>query len=98
LPSISGRLNLPINPKALHICSSREALAKVAIPHEVAAQSKKYPAALRPQIKRAPWTPEEDATLLKMRNEGCSWGDIHAALLHQSKGTIQVRYSTKLKR
>jgi hypothetical protein len=98
LPCISGQLNLPINPEALDICSSREAPAKAAIPHEVAAHSKMYAAALRPQIKRAPWTPEEDATLLKMRNEGCSWEDIHAALPHRSKGTIQVRYSTKLKR
>src|SRR5258706_10164085 len=31
-----------------------------------------YPAALRPLTKRAPWTPEEHATLLNMRNEGCS--------------------------
>jgi hypothetical protein len=54
LPCISGRLNLPINPEALHICSSREALAKAAIPHKAAAHSKMYPAALRPQIKRAP--------------------------------------------
>jgi hypothetical protein len=61
LPYISGRLNLPINPEALHICSSREAPAKAAIPHEAAAHSKMYPAALRPQIKHAPWTPEEDA-------------------------------------
>jgi hypothetical protein len=81
-----------------HICSTREAPAKVAIPHKAAAHSKMYPAALRPQIKRAPWTPEEDATLLKMRNEGCSWEDIHAALPHRSKGTIQVRYSAKLKK
>jgi len=76
----------------------REAPAKAAIPNEAAAHSKIYPAALRPQIKRAPWTPEEDVTLLKMRNEGCSWEDIHAALPHRSKGTIQVRYSKKLKR
>jgi hypothetical protein len=98
LPCILEHLNLPINPKELHICSSREAPAKVAIPLEAAAHSKMYPAALRPQIKRAAWTPEEDAALLKMRNEGCSWEDIHAALPHRSKGTIQVRYSTKLKK
>jgi len=98
LPCISECLNLPINSKALHICSGREAPAKVTIPHEAAAHSKTYPAALRPQIKRAPWTWEEDATVLKMRNEGCSWEDIHAALPHRSKGTIQVRYSMKLKK
>jgi hypothetical protein len=98
LPCITGRLNIPINPKALDIYSSREAPAKAAFPHEAAAHSKMYPAALRPQIKRAPWTTEEDATLLNMRNEGCSWEDIHAALPHRSKGTVQVRYSTKLKK
>jgi hypothetical protein len=98
LPPISKHLNLPINPEALDICSSREAPAKVAIPHEAAAHSKMYPATLRPQIKHAPWTPGEDATLLKTRNEACSWEDIHAALPHRSKGTIQVRYSTKLKK
>jgi hypothetical protein len=98
LPCISGCLNLPINPEALDICSSREAPAKVAIPHKAVAHSKMYPAVLQPQIKRTPWTPEEDATLLKMRNEGCLWEDIHAALSHRSKGTIQVCYSTKLKK
>lgn len=61
--------------------SSREALAKATIPNEAAAHSMIYSAALRPQIKRAPWTPEEDATLLKMRNEGCSWEGIILKLL-----------------
>jgi hypothetical protein len=94
-----------IDPKALDICSGRETPARVPthheaapIRHEAATHSKIYPAALQPQIKRAPWTPKEDATLLKMRNEGYSWEDIHAALPHRSKGTIQVRYSTKLKK
>lgn len=98
LPCILGQLKQPISSETLGISSSREPSAKAAIPHEATAHSKMYPAALRPQIKRALWTPEEDTTLLKMRNKGCSWEDIHAALLHRSKGTIQVRYSTKLKR
>jgi hypothetical protein len=91
LPCISGRLNLPFNPEALHIYSSREAPAKVAIPHKAAAHSKMYPAALRPQIKRAPWTPEEDATLLKMRNEGCSWEDISLSYLRCRRGYLPLK-------
>jgi hypothetical protein len=98
LSCISGRLNLPINPEALDICSSREALARAAIPHEAAAHFKVYPAAVWPRIKCAPWTPEEDATLLRVRNEGCSWENIYAALPHRSKGTTRVRYSTRLKK
>ena len=41
---------------------------------------------------------EEDAMLLQMRNDGCSWEDIYAALPRRSRGAIQVHYSTKLKR
>ncbi|KAF8855580.1 hypothetical protein BDZ45DRAFT_501146 [Acephala macrosclerotiorum] len=37
--------------------------------------------------------------ILKMREEdGCSWEEIDAALPHQTKDAIQVRYSTKLKK
>jgi hypothetical protein len=50
-----------------------------------------------PQMKRPTWTPEEDATLLKMKRDSCSWDDIHAAVPHRNKGTIQVYYYTKLK-
>jgi hypothetical protein len=48
---ISGCLNLPINPEALNICSSRETPARVAIPHKAATHFKMYPAVLQPQIK-----------------------------------------------
>ena len=54
-------------------------------------------APLRGQTPRRPWTREEDATLRKMKKKGNSWEEIHAALPHRSKGTLQVRYSTKLK-
>jgi hypothetical protein len=97
LPSISEHLNLPINPEALDICSSKEAIAKAAIPGDVA-HSRIYPTALRPQIKRAPWTAEEDVKVLEIRENGASWKEIHAALPHRTQGTIQVRYSTKLKK
>ncbi|KAH8743230.1 hypothetical protein BGZ57DRAFT_744793, partial [Hyaloscypha finlandica] len=50
-----------------------------------------------PKKKRVKWTPEEDATLLQMKNDGCSWEEIHAALPHRSMWTTQVHYSTKLK-
>jgi len=100
LPSISEHLHLPIDPKALDICSSKEAPAKVPTHHEAAAHSKTRQAPLKPRKGRAKWTKwttEEDATLLQMKNHGCSWEVIHAALPHRSIGTIQVHYSTKLK-
>ncbi|KAH8744710.1 hypothetical protein BGZ57DRAFT_919173 [Hyaloscypha finlandica] len=78
-------------------------MANVVTLHDAGAHSKVHSkvhsAAVRPQIKRAPWTPEEDATILKMREEdGCLWEEIHAALPHRTPGAIQVRYSTKLKK
>ena len=100
LPSISEHLHLPIDPKALDICSSREAPAKVLTHHEGAAHSKVHQAPLKVKKERAKWTKwttEEDATVLQMKNDGCSWEVIHAALPHRSIGTIQVHYSTKLK-
>jgi len=98
VPRISEHLNLPINPEALDICSSREAPLKSPIRHEAATYSRLRQASLRLQKKRFRWTSEEDATVLQMRNDGCSWGDIYAALPHRSIGTIQVHYSTKLKK
>ena len=47
--------------------------------------------------RRQPFTREENTTLRKMKKEGHSWDDIHTALPHRSKGTLQVHYSTKLK-
>ncbi|TVY87442.1 hypothetical protein LAWI1_G006801, partial [Lachnellula willkommii] len=51
-----------------------------------------HQAPLKPKKGRAKWTKwttEEDATLLQMKNDGCSWEVIHAALPHRSIGTIQ---------
>jgi hypothetical protein len=53
LPLISEHFYLPINPKALDICSSREAPAKVPTYHEAAAYSKVYQAPLKPKKGRA---------------------------------------------
>ncbi|KAF4632381.1 hypothetical protein G7Y89_g5749 [Cudoniella acicularis] len=43
LPSISEQLHLPIDPKALDICSSKEPPAKILTDHEAAAYSKLRP-------------------------------------------------------
>ena len=98
LPSISERLHLPIHPEALDICSSKEAPAKVPINHNAAAHSKIHRALLQPEKRRVKWIPEEEATLLQMRNNGCSWEEISAALPRWSIGTIRVRCSTKFKK
>jgi hypothetical protein len=86
LLSISEHFHLPINPTALDIN------------HDSSAHSKIHQAPLKPKKGKVPWTEEEDIKLLQMRNKGHSWEYIFAALLGQSKGTIQVRYSTKFKK
>ena len=98
LSLISERLKLPITPAALDICSSKEAPAKAPIYHDAAAHSKVYQAPSQPKKGHVKWTPEEDVTLLQMRNNGCSWEDIDAALPCRSIGTIRLRCSTKFKR
>jgi hypothetical protein len=97
LLSISEQLYLPIDPKALDICSSKEAPAKAPTHYEAAVHSKIYQAPLQPKKKRVKWIPEEDATLLQIRSDGCLWEEIYAALPHWSIGMTQVYYSTKLK-
>jgi len=98
LPSISEHLHLPINPKALDIFPSKEALAKVSTYHDAATHSKIHQAPLKPKKSKVPWTEEEDAKLLQMWNEGRSWEYIFAALPSRSEGTIRVRCSTKFKK
>jgi hypothetical protein len=97
LPSISEHLHLPIDPKALDICSSKEEPAKVPTYHGATAYSKIHQAPFEAKKKRVKWTTEEDAKLLQMREDGCSWEKIHSALPHRSIGSTQVHYSTKLK-
>jgi hypothetical protein len=86
LPSISGHLHLPIDPKTLDIN------------HDAAAHSKIHQAPLQPKKRRVKWTPKEEATLFKMWNDGCLWEEIAAALPGRSEGTIRVRCSTKFKK
>ena len=59
LPSISGHLHLPIDPKALDI-------------NHDATHSKIHQAPLQPKKRRVKWTLNEEATLFKMWNDGCS--------------------------
>jgi hypothetical protein len=76
----------------------KETSAEAATPHNTIAHSKVQPATLQSKRKRVPWKPEENETILKMKEEGCSWEEIHAALPHRTPGVIQVQYSTKLKK
>lgn len=91
--------HLPVLSEALGMRSNKEMSAEAATPYDAGAHSKMHSATVRPRIKRVRWTPEEDATILKMREvDGCSWEEIHAALPHRTPGAIQVQYSTKLKK
>jgi hypothetical protein len=99
LSHVPERLLLPVLSEALGMRSNKETSAEATTPHNLVAHSKVRPATLLSKRKRVPWKPEEDAMILKMREEdGCSWEEIHRALPHRTIGTIQVRYSTKLKK
>jgi hypothetical protein len=99
LPQIPERLTLSFPLQGSGISSSREVLTDVVHPHEAVAHSKTYGKTSRlPQTKPTPWTREEEATVIRMKDDDCSWEEIQAALPHRSSGTIQVRYSTKLKK
>jgi hypothetical protein len=81
--------------EALGMRSDKKTSTEAATPHDASAHSKMHPGPVRPRIKRVPWTPEEDATVLKMRDEdGCSWEEIHDDLPHRTPQTIQAHYYT----
>ena len=71
LPSISEHLHLPIDSKALDICSSKEAPAKASTHHDAAAHSKIHQAPLKPKKSKVSWI-EDDIKLVQMWNEGRS--------------------------
>jgi hypothetical protein len=80
------------------MCSDKETSVEATALYNTGAHSKMHTAVVRRPIKRVRWTPEEDATILKMREEDdCSWEEIHTALPSHTLGTIQVHYSMKLK-
>jgi hypothetical protein len=65
------------------------------VSHSDVAHSKMRHATSWPPRKRIPSTPEEDATLVKMKEDNCSWEEVSAALSSMNLGGIQVHYSTK---
>ncbi|RSL50217.1 hypothetical protein CEP51_015376 [Fusarium floridanum] len=89
LPGVLGDVSLPMSaidhgsPNSVSGPDQRRRVSKVS-----------YPGPRSPGDK---WTPEEDEMVRSMKRNGRSWAQIHNALPHRSKGTIQVRYSTKLK-
>jgi hypothetical protein len=68
--------------------SSRGVASKPLIRPKIATQ-------LQSQKKRVQWTPEEDAKVLEMKEDGCSWKEISDELPFRNLGAIQVRYNTK---
>jgi len=82
----------------LDINSSKEVLAKGSVKHNATVHSKIYQALLQLEKRGVKWTPEEEAMLLQMKNDGCPWEEISTVLSCGSMGTIRVRYSTKFKR
>ncbi|KAK4656414.1 hypothetical protein QC762_310925 [Podospora pseudocomata] len=63
-------------------------------------KKRRRPSKTLPSVAKSPgarWTPEEDETVRRMKQDGDYWATIQHALPHRSQGTIQVRYSTKLR-
>jgi len=76
------------------IFSNKEAPANVPTHHDAAAHSKIYQAPLQPKKKRkhVKWTTEEDAKVLKMRDEDdCSWKEIYEELSDRTPGMASSR-------
>lgn len=80
LPCVSKRFNFPVPGEALDTGSSIEASAKPILPCEAISHSKIHKVGSQRQKKRAPWTEEEDAMVIRMReDDGWSWDEIHDA-------------------
>jgi hypothetical protein len=54
--------------------------------------------ALNRPVRNSPFSPEDDELLLQLKGDGFSWDEISKRFPERSKGTLQVHYSTKLKR
>jgi hypothetical protein len=87
LSHVPEYLHLPILSVTLGMRFNKETSVEAATPHNIVTHSKVRPATLQSKRKHVPWTPEEDATILKMREvEGCSWDEIPAPSLTGLKG------------
>ncbi|TGO43913.1 hypothetical protein BCON_0735g00040 [Botryotinia convoluta] len=93
LQDVLEQLHLPILSEALGISEVPQTMPPRGIPH-----SRVQPAKLRAKGKRVRWEPEEHETIERMKEDGCSWEEIHDALPHRTQAAIQVQYSTKLKK
>jgi hypothetical protein len=98
LSHVPEHLHLPVLYVALGMRSNKETSEEAATPPTTIAHSKVWPATLQSKRKGVSWRPEENETIHKMKGEGYSWEEIHAALPHRTPGAIQVQYSTKLKK
>jgi hypothetical protein len=98
LPRTLEHFRLPIHAHALDNGSDQAMSAPAGTPHSAVSYSEVEPATLRAKRKRVPWRPDENKTILRMKEQGCSWEEIHTALPHRTSGAIQVQYSTKLKK
>ena len=49
-------------------------------------------------IRNSRFSPQDDELLLQLKREGLSWDEISVHFPERTKGTLQVHYSTKLKR
>jgi hypothetical protein len=101
LSHVPEHLHVPLLSEALgmHPKDIPDAPTEAATLHDASACSKVYPTAVRPRTKRVRWEPKEDAMVVKMREDGCSWETIQAALpRYRTQDAIQVRYSTKHKK
>lgn len=87
LSHIPKHLRLPILSEALGMHLNKETSAEAVTSHDAGTHSKMHSAAVRPRIKRVRWE-SEDATILKMREDGYTWEEIHAALPHRTKDAI----------
>lgn len=54
--------------------------------------------AMNRPVKNPRFSSEDDSLLLQLKGEGLSWDEISDRFPERSKGTLQVHYSTKLKR
>jgi hypothetical protein len=96
-PRTSEDPSQAINPEALEICSSRATVSKPPARRKAATHSKVHQTSLQSRKKNAKWTEAEEATVIRMKDRGCSWEEINKELPYRSIGTIQVRYYTKLR-
>ncbi|PMD55365.1 uncharacterized protein K444DRAFT_617806, partial [Hyaloscypha bicolor E] len=77
--------------------SDKETAAEAATPHDASAPSRMHPATVRPRIKRLRWTDEEDATVLKMKDEdGCSWEEISSPTGPQRRSSSTTMRSERV--